>query len=64
MAKVIVRADRAGVFYGEIKRADQVARCGNAVCPAVAEALTRANLPEYCKVVIRDMAHLHDVMTG
>ena len=28
-----------------ITRADQVARCGNAVCPAVAEALVRANLP-------------------
>ena len=48
----------------EIKRADQVARCGNAVCPAVAEALTRANLPEYCMMVIPDMAHLHDVMTS
>lgn len=52
------------IHGNEIKRADQVARCGNAVCPAVAEALTRANLPEYCMVVIRDMAHLHDVMTG
>jgi DNA (cytosine-5)-methyltransferase 1 len=47
-----------------ITRADQVARCGNAVCPAVAEALTRANLPEYCKRKISDMAQLHDVMTS
>lgn len=47
-----------------ITRADQVARCGNAVCPAVAEALVRANLPEYCKRKITDMAELHDVMTG
>lgn len=46
-----------------ITRADQVARCGNAVCPAVAEALVRANLPEYCKRKIADMAELHDVMT-
>ena len=47
-----------------ITRADQVARCGNAVCPAVAEALVRANLPECCKKRITDMAELHDVMTS
>ena len=47
-----------------ITRADQVARCGNAVCPAVAEALTRANLPEYCKRKISDMEELHNVMVG
>lgn len=47
-----------------ITRADQVARCGNAVCPAVAEALVRANLPECCKQKISDMAHLHNVMTS
>ncbi len=47
-----------------ITRADQVARCGNAVCPAVAEALVRANLPECCKKKIPDMAHLHNVMTS
>ncbi|MBR2388019.1 MAG: DNA cytosine methyltransferase, partial [Clostridia bacterium] len=45
-----------------ISRADQVARCGNAVCPAVAEALVRANLPQYCKRKIKDMAHLREVM--
>lgn len=45
-----------------ITRADQVARCGNAVCPAVAEALVRANLPEYCKKKITQMEELHDVM--
>ncbi len=45
-----------------ITRADQVARCGNAVCPAVAEALVRANLPECCKVHIEDMDQLHQVM--
>ncbi len=48
----------------QITRADQVARCGNAVCPAVAEALVRANLPEYCKKKISDMAQLHSVMTS
>lgn len=47
-----------------ITRADQVARCGNAVCPAVAEALVRANLPECCKKRISDMAELHDIMTS
>lgn len=47
-----------------ITRADQVALCGNAVCPAVAEALVRANLPEYCKKKISDMAQLHSVMTS
>lgn len=26
----------------------QVARCGNAVCPPIAEAMVRANLPEWC----------------
>ena len=46
-----------------ITRADQVARCGNAVCPAVAEALVRANLPECCTVRIEDMDQLHRVMT-
>lgn len=47
-----------------ITRADQVARCGNAVCPAVAEALVRANLPQYCKKKIADMEDLHRVMVG
>ena len=47
-----------------ITRSDQVARCGNAVCPAVAEALVRANLPQYCRRKINDMAELHDVMIG
>lgn len=47
-----------------ITRSDQVARCGNAVCPAVAEALTRANLPQYCTRKISDMAQLHDIMVG
>lgn len=26
----------------------QVARCGNAVCPDIPNALVRANLPELC----------------
>lgn len=28
--------------------AEQVARCGNAVCPPIPAALVRANLPELC----------------
>ena len=33
----------------EYPRSEQVARCGNAVCPPVPAALVRANLPELCK---------------
>ena len=40
----------------------QVARCGNAVCPAMAEALVRANLPEMCGREIRTMETLMEVM--
>lgn len=32
----------------EYSRKEQVARCGNAVPPPFAEALVRANLPEWC----------------
>jgi DNA (cytosine-5)-methyltransferase 1 len=34
-----------GKYYPKSK---QVARCGNAVPPPLAEALVRANLPEMC----------------
>jgi DNA (cytosine-5)-methyltransferase 1 len=44
----------------EYKKSDQVARCGNAVCPPVASALVRANLPEWCGVTITTMAQLMD----
>ncbi len=30
-------------------RAEQVRRCGNAVCPPLPAALVKANLPEMCK---------------
>ena len=33
----------------EINRGQQVARCGNAVCPQLAEALVRANVPDMCE---------------
>lgn len=37
--------DNQGNEYGKTK---QVARCGNAVCPPMAEAVVRANVPEWC----------------
>lgn len=44
-ADYIIDVDADG---NKISKADQVARCGNAVCPPVAEALVRANFPEIC----------------
>lgn len=38
----------------------QVARCGNAVCPGMAEALTRANVPEMCGKTYQTMKELTD----
>ena len=42
----IIDVDADGKAY---PKAEQVARCGNAVCPPIPTALVRANLPEYCK---------------
>ena len=42
----------------EYKKSAQVARCGNAVCPPVASALVRANLPEWCGMKITTMEQL------
>jgi len=42
----IIDVDADGKPY---PKAEQVARCGNAVCPAIPTALVRANLPEYCE---------------
>ena len=47
-----------------ISRADQVARCGNAVCPAVAEAMVRANLPEECISKVDSMNELYRRITS
>lgn len=41
----IIERDYTGTAYGKSK---QVARCGNAVPPPFAEALVKANLPEWC----------------
>lgn len=40
----------------EYKRNKQVARCGNAVCPPMAYAVVKANMPEWDEVVITNMA--------
>ena len=51
----IIDRDYQGHEYGRTK---QVARCGNAVCPPVASALVRANLPEWCGAEITTMLQL------
>ena len=51
----IIDHDYRGNVYGKTK---QVARCGNAVCPPMATALVRANLPEWCSKEITSMAQL------
>lgn len=47
-----------------IPRGVQVARCGNAVCPAVAEALVRANLPECCARKLTTMEELAEAIVS
>lgn len=44
-ADYIIDVDADGKAY---PKSEQVARCGNAVCPPIPTALVRANLPEYC----------------
>lgn len=52
--------DFTGKTYGKTK---QVARCGNAVPPPFAEALVRANFPEWCgNGKIRTMQELERVV--
>lgn len=55
----IIDRDHLGKPYPKSK---QVARCGNAVCPPMAEAMVRANFPEYCCVVINTMAQFHETV--
>ena len=40
----------------------QTAKCGNAVCPELARAMVRANLPEWCNKTITTMAQLDDAV--
>ncbi len=54
-----IERDYKGNVYPRTK---QVARCGNAVCPPMAEAVVRANLPEWCEKKIATMAELEDVI--
>lgn len=51
--------DYKGNVYPKNK---QVARCGNAVCPPLAEAMVRANLPEWCGEKITTMQQLDDAV--
>lgn len=51
----VIDRDYTGKPYGKSK---QVARCGNAVCPPMAEAVVRANLPEWCGEKITTMEEL------
>jgi len=52
----IIEKDYTGNVYPKDK---QVARCGNAVCPPLAEAMVRANIPEWHTVTIVNMAQFH-----
>ena len=55
----IIDRDYMGNEYGKTK---QVARCGNAVCPPLAEAMVRANLPEWCGQKITTMQQLENAV--
>lgn len=53
----VIDRDYTGKPYSKTQ---QVARCGNAVCPPMAEAVAKANLPEYCILDLSTMAQLYD----
>lgn len=55
----IIDTDYLGNAY---PRDAKVARCGNAVCPPLAEAMVRANLPEWCITKITTMAQLENAV--
>lgn len=55
----IIERDYLG---NEYRKSKQVARCGNAVCPPLAEAMVRVNLPEWCGTKITTMAQLDDAV--
>lgn len=54
-----IERDYKGNVYPRTK---QVARCGNAVCPPMAEAMVKANLPEWYRGKITTMEKLHSVV--
>lgn len=51
----VIERDYTGKAY---PKSQQVARCGNAVCPPMATAVVRANMPEWYLVDITTMAEL------
>lgn len=55
----IIDVDHLGKPYPKSK---QVARCGNAVCPPLAEAMVRANLPEWCSAKMETMEQFHEAV--
>lgn len=57
----IIDRDHMGNPY---KKSKQVARCGNAVCPPLAEAMVRANLPEWCGKKYHTMAEWENAVAG
>jgi DNA (cytosine-5)-methyltransferase 1 len=42
------RTDTGNLKTGRLPKSHQIAKIGNSVCPVMAEALARANLPELC----------------
>ena len=54
-----IERDYTGKPYPKNK---QVARCGNAVCPPLAEAMVRANLSEWCCEKITTMRQLENAI--
>lgn len=58
-ADYIIERDYLGNEYPKSK---QVARCGNAVCCVLAEAMVRANFPEWCQKKIATMEQFHDAV--
>lgn len=42
------RTDSGARKFGKLPKTHQIAKIGNSVCPGLAEALARANLPEMC----------------
>ena len=57
----IIDQDYTGKEYGKSK---QVARCGNAVCPPMAEAVVRANMPEWCGGKIETMEQFKKIVSA
>ena len=58
-ADYIIDRDYLGRDY---PKTQQVARCGNAVCPPMARAVVAANMPEWCVIDISTMAELMKVV--